>query len=181
MIARLRRVHRRIHLLLWPAVALLFGAALAKRPAVDVRDDWLAALAGAARESEGAGRRIAGQFMLFGSSIDAFGPWPARLSLWTDGTVELTPLRPLDQPELLVYWLPDPFVGDVLPDSAQLLGRLAGTQAQRFHLPSRASVSKSDPGSLVVYSLGHQAVVASARLASIGVWTDPPTAPEGGA
>jgi hypothetical protein len=181
VIARLRRVHYGIHRILWLPIALLFLAALTSRPSSELRNEGQDVLLGSELPLGTKSDATPGPRALVGSSLDAFGPWPARVALFGDGTLELTPLRPLDRPELLVYWLPGTQVGDALPDSAQLLGRLAGTQVQRFRLPPRATASTSGRGSLVVYSLGHQAIVAVAPLSSIGDSGNPSAAGKGGA
>ena len=62
-----------------------------------------------------------------------------------------------DRPELLLYWAPGALAGEALPGDARLLGRVTGTHAQRFTLPAKT-------GSLVLFALGHGAIVATARL-----------------
>lgn len=159
MIAACRRAHRRIHAGLWPVVFVLVAVALFTRRPVDAPTDWPAFLAEAerARATAASGAAAKREIGPLWSRDDAFGAWPARLALFADGTLELRPRRPLDRPELLLYWIPGAFTGDELPDDARLLGRVTGTHAQRFASPANG-------GSLVVYSLGHGAIVASARL-----------------
>lgn len=181
MIARLRRAHRAIHRIAWLPIFLLFVAALSSRRPVEIADDGWAALPAAAHGSGTMRTPTSAPRALLGTSTEAFGIWPARLSVWTDGTLEIEPLRPLDRPELLIYWLSDPLVGETLPDSAQLLGRLAGTATRRFRLPPSSSASPGDPGILVVYSLGHQQVVATARLASLATAPSSPSVGKDGA
>ncbi|MFO0688104.1 MAG: hypothetical protein U0900_05310 [Myxococcota bacterium] len=161
MITGHRRAHRRIHALLWPIVFILVATAITTRRPLDAPADWPAFLAQSEAEhapasaASGSGKtRPTGPLW---TRDDAFGAWPARLALFADGTVELRPRRPLDHPELLLYWVPGAFAGDALPEDARLLGLLTGTHAQRFALPAKA-------GSLVLYALGHGAIVASARL-----------------
>lgn len=103
---------------------------------------------------------------------DAFGSWPARLAWSDDGLVEITPLRPLDRPELLLYWIEDEsedeLEGNALPPDARLVGRIASTSPQRFVLPEAAvaqtRIAGGAHGLLVIYSLGHHEIVATARL-----------------
>ncbi|MBY0399675.1 hypothetical protein K2X89_05225 [Myxococcota bacterium] len=177
MIRDRRRAHRRIHQALWPTLALVFAALLTDRRPIDSREDWPTLLAHSARPLGGDETPASATSHALWSSRDAFGGWPARMALFADGSVEIQPLRPLDRPELLVYWVSEAQPGDRLPDSAHLLGRLAGPLAQRFTLPARAltrigtasSTASPEPstasGALVVYSLGHQEIVATARLA----------------
>ena len=78
--------------------------------------------------------------------------------------VELHPEAYLKAPDVLVYW----HVGalsaeDIIPDGAYLLGGLAGTRAQHFALPDTALHTD---GHLILYSLGHQQMIATASLSS---------------
>lgn len=116
-----------------------------------------------------------------GAGEDLFGVWPARLSWWSDGQIEITPLRPLDRPELLVYWSPGEITGGQIPDDAHLIGRLTSSRPHRFALPETNAGRTADSigraneetsaarGQLVVYSLGHQEIVATARLGPVRV------------
>lgn len=183
MIAAHRRAHRRIHVLLWPAVGLLLAAALATRRPVDAPSDWPGFLAENAEsratgaetrtgiDAASSSRRASDREAPRWSREDAFGAWPARLSRLADGRLEIRPHRPLDRPELLVYWLPGAFDGARLPDDARLLGRLTGSHAQRFALPPEVAtadasgVDDDETGTLVLFSLGHGEIVATARLA----------------
>jgi hypothetical protein len=155
-----RRAHRMLHWALWPLAIAVFGVALMGRRPEDSIREWPAFLTDAAAGAAANRSTSAVRF----ESEEAFGPWPARLRVFADASIELQPLRPLDRPELLLYWSRDPVV-DSLPRNAHLLGRISGTHASRFALPTAAMRDRSDgSGVLVVYSLGHQAIVASARL-----------------
>lgn len=167
MIAAHRRAHRRIHAVLWPLVAALGLAAWSARRPVDAPTDWPGFLAENAGSIRAAAPSSNAPRAPLWTRDGAFGSWPVRLALFEDGRLELRPHRPLEQPELLLYWLPGAFSGDRLPDHARLLGRLAGPQTQRFLLPPDAMRAEDgDPGSLVVYGLGHAEIVASARLSA---------------
>lgn len=177
MIAALRRAHRRLHAALWPVAFAVVVAALATRRPVDAPSDWPAFLARVEQARTTATGRAGStsESRPLWSRDDAFGAWPARLTVYGDGQLELRPRRPLDRPELLLYWIPGALDGDRLPGDARLLGRVTGTHAQRFSLPRGGGA-----GSLVLFSLGHGTIVASARLepaARAGV--DPAAAAEG--
>lgn len=186
MIAAHRRAHRRLHAVLWPAIGVVLAAALAARRPVDAPSDWPGFLAenaeaGSTGIGVGTGTRVApanrstrGRAASPWSREDAFGSWPARLSRLADGRIEIRPHRPIDRPELLVYWLAGDFDGTRLPDDARLLGRLTGSHAQRFALPAGVATAGAsgaedvESGTLVVFSLGHGEIVATARLAPEG-------------
>jgi hypothetical protein len=96
---------------------------------------------------------------------DLFPGWPARLSVRADRSAELKALRPLVAPDVLVYWTPDAAVDlGSLPADAHLVARLGGTAVHRFTLPAHDVPAPA--GALVLYSLGHQEVVAAAVLPS---------------
>lgn len=66
-------------------------------------------------------------------------------------------------PDVLVYWSSERIAADEpFPVSAVLLGALEGVGAQTLNLPAR-DVS----GVLTLYSLGHQAIVATTPVSSI--------------
>ena len=78
--------------------------------------------------------------------------------------VELHPEAYLKAPDVLVYWHVGTMPAEnIIPDGAYLLGALAGTQAWRFALPDTALHAD---GHLILYSLGHQQTIATARLSS---------------
>ena len=165
MIAPLRRRHRRMTAALALAVPALYVLALSGRPPEPVAETLPSALAGDPPPGEvvneyGAlfiGQAVAVRLRGGGS------PW------W----IELEPREPVTRPEVLVYWTPEtPAVADRLPADAFLLGALAGRRTLAFALPEDAL---GRAGQLVLYSLGHQEVVASAPLPAIG---EPPAAPD---
>ncbi len=79
----------------------------------------------------------------------------------TPTAVEPEALEDLRVPEPLVYCAPAGAPIDVLPETATLLGRLAGTGVRRFALPAP---HRDSGGTLLLYSLGHGAVIAGAAL-----------------
>jgi hypothetical protein len=174
VIAAHRRFHRGLQWILWPLVVLVFSVALASRrpdPRIAPWPDWLTASvakpAEPLRPSSPADARVG---VLLDSSEDAFGTWPARLSRWSGRRIEITPLRPLDRPELLVYWIPGEIEAGALPDDAHLIGRLASSRPHRFALPDAAAPKGGTfgaGGQILIYSLGHQEIVATARLADL--------------
>lgn len=151
MNARLRRRHRvatiALALLMPPALAL----ALAARSGSPLSGGLPQALA--ARVASGAPRW---------SRDDLWTVTPIRTQGFAGATseaapvIELTPLRDPMLPDLLVYWSAAR-ASDRLPEGAQLLGRLAGTEARRFAAPAAG-------GRLYLYSLGHARLVDSATL-----------------
>lgn len=151
MNARLRRRHRvatiALAVLMPPALAL----ALAVRGGSHPSDSLPRALVAVA--ATGAPRW---------SRDDLWTVTPIRTRRFAGATseagsvVELTPLRDPMLPDLLVYWSAAG-ASDRLPEGAQLLGRLAGTEARHFALPAAG-------GRLHLYSLGHARLVDSAAL-----------------
>jgi hypothetical protein len=92
-------------------------------------------------------------------------PLHVRVRIATDGTrwLEAQPSEPLLEPEVLVYVLATasrvaaPTGDTALPAGARLLGALSGTLARRWSLPA-------DVDQLLLYSLGHQGVLARGAL-----------------
>jgi len=62
------------------------------------------------------------------------------------------------QPDVLVYLSPAAPAGDSLPESAQLLGSLAGLGAAQLTLPT--TLPSAAP-QFILYSLAHQTIVAT--------------------
>ena len=75
--------------------------------------------------------------------------------------LEIEPLAAPRRPDVLVYWSSDSQVSDQLPEKSYLVGRLEGARKQRFPLPPE---SNRRPGSMYLYSLGHQELVDAAAL-----------------
>ena len=68
----------------------------------------------------------------------------------------------IEAPDMLLYWsASDVESGGQLPSNAYLLGSLQAASRQQVPLPSAA---REKDGRLILYSLGHQEVVASVPL-----------------
>jgi len=80
----------------------------------------------------------------------------------TQLAMELQPRADLKTPDILVYCHPAFSTGTgQLPERAQLLGTLAGTEKRRFILPAAASEQET---SIILYSLAHQKIIAETQL-----------------
>ncbi len=172
MIASHRRRHRLGLLILAPVTLALFAAALWGRqpmPQVSILPHFEASSVDGSRHDEDSPRRMIRQLW---SREDLFPGWPARISVDDRRVVWLQPLRPLIAPDVLIYWSPGKELSERLPDDAHLLGRLAGTRAVRLVLPEHGMTASPGGdgapdrpwGSLTLYSLGHQTIVAQAVL-----------------
>jgi len=80
----------------------------------------------------------------------------------TQLAMELQPRENLKTPDVLVY-CHSAFStsSDQLPESAQLLGTLSGTENRWFILPAAASEYEM---SIILYSLAHQKMIAETKL-----------------
>ncbi len=76
--------------------------------------------------------------------------------------LEVEALEPLRRPDVLLYFSATA-PADTLPADAHLLGSVAHRQTRSFPLPTAAAKG----GHLVLYSLAHQDVVASAALEAV--------------
>ena len=88
-----------------------------------------------------------------------------RVLMSKDGSydVELSSAETNNQPDLLLYWTAGASAGR-LPESSRLLGPYSGG-TQRFVIPADIELSS---GSLILYSLAHQTVFATAEVPSHG-------------
>ncbi len=171
MIAPLRRRHRWTTAVLALAVPVLYVVALSGRVPEPVAEALPSALAG----DSPAGEVVNEYGALFTGQAIAVRLRGGGSSWW----IELEPREPVTRPEVLVYWTPQTTAAaDRLPPDAFLLGALAGRRPQAFAVPSAAL---GGAGRLVLYSLGHQEVVASAPLPAIGAppAEEDPEAPAG--
>ena len=152
-----RQAHRRLILLLAPIAFVLFGAAILDRGGMPV-STALPDFSNRGDVSEGAAASWGDRLW---SKEDLFTGWPARLVAYPNRRFELKPLRPLEKPDVLLYWTPGSGSADSLPSDAHLLGRLGGTGIRRFILPDHGigGPSGRGNGALILYSLGHQEVV----------------------
>ncbi|MDA0322401.1 MAG: hypothetical protein O2923_06745 [Verrucomicrobia bacterium] len=76
--------------------------------------------------------------------------------------VALTGPASLGLADPLLYWSPVAATADALPDQATLLGSVTMPTSSQFVLPEMGG---GHNGHLILYSMGHQRVVASAPLA----------------
>ena len=148
MIAPLRRRHRAVTTVLAVAVPVGFVVALAAR-------DPLPTMA-------------ADDPALEGIAVERPDPWgseePSELSARVDRDagqprLELFGLPHSPGPDGLVY-LTDEIDPDALPPDARWIGAVDGARSQAFDLPPGASGMRT----VLVYSLAHDRVVASAAL-----------------
>lgn len=148
MIRPLRVRHRRVVLTLAIVTPLLFAAGLATRRPIPLSTDG-------ATPPEADRHRDA---EIVDRDESAWGDLPI-LTDWLGGpgaAVRLEVTEPLRQPDLLLYWDPEP-AGDRLSDSALLLGPVGGRRRASWDVPAPV-----EGGRLVLYSLGHGEIVASA-------------------
>ena len=164
MIAPLRRRHRLMTMALAIAVPVLYVVALAARPDEPVTPQLPAALAPApaGEVDNDFGELFSDPPIVVRSRTD--GSRQRRAGVPPKWWLELEPRAPLARPEVLVYWSKSPAT-DRLPEDAWLIGGLAGDRVRAFELPLEAM---GLAGYLVLYSLGHQEVVASAELPAFG-------------
>lgn len=153
MIQPLRNVHRRVSMgmaVVLPAV--LFVGLAARRP-VSISGGHDVALPGRVqllKQSAGGWQRHAMQTSLY-----------RQLDPPYDLYVTLNPVRPLNEPDVLLYWSESPAAKSSLPDRARLLG--AFEPASALALPRDLQPG----GNLILYSLTHQSVVDSAALENL--------------
>jgi len=75
--------------------------------------------------------------------------------------LELSGATALRGPDLLLYWSPRPRPIDTLDSLDILLGSVSGQPRRRFPLPAAAGIQ---PGSIVLFSLAHHAVLGARAL-----------------
>ncbi len=165
MIAPLRRRHRLMTASLAVVVPVLYVVALTARPEETTAVLPLALSEGSTADSGKAGGANPGD--LDNDFGELFTDPRVVVRSRSDGTtwwLELEPRQPITRPEVLVYWSRSAATGR-LPEDAYLIGSLAGDRARAFELPQEAL---GRAGTLVLYSLGHQEIVASTRLPAFG-------------
>jgi hypothetical protein len=153
MIQPLRTVHRRASVVM--AVVLptvLFVGLAARRPVSRLggRAVGLPDRVQLLKETAGGWRRHTIQTSLYGELDPPYNFY-----------VALNPAKPLNEPDLLVYWSGAPAADSNLPDGARLLGEFE---------PARVVALPSDlqpGGTLILFSLAHQSVIDSAALESL--------------
>ena len=154
MIRPLRKRHRAMIVTIAVAVPTLFAAGLASRSPIP---------RAASLSSE-----LGGHPSLVRSGTGSETVWEGEAVVMTPASVNGRPgwliekPEDLQYPDLLVYHLPPgvELTRDGLPGEAVLLGKLAGKRSV-VQQPSGSGVQGSR---LVLYSLGHQQVVATVRL-----------------
>jgi len=143
--------------LLVPALYLL---ALRSRPAVELMQEMPPAVTVAAIPATAK----AGAW----SDLDEARLVRARLTTGDKARwIEIELQAPLQRPDVLIYWTSDN--GDnsgTLPTDSWLLGTLTDSARQHFLLP--VAIPRSGGGQLILYSLGHQEVVASGVISTPG-------------
>jgi hypothetical protein len=181
-----RRIHRLIVLFLAPVALGVFVAAVIDRASAP---DASPAANLLRRTSVSVDRAIERGDVIW-SREDLFVNWPARVIAYqfsgevaergpvpsSHRALEIKPLRPIGKPDVLLYWAPategastqspDGRALTSLPADAHLLGRIGGTGIRRFKLPGHGdwTASRASGGSLILYSLGHQEVIAAGGL-----------------
>ena len=155
MIAALRRRHRVLSLALAPIAVIGFGLALADRTEIPRQERighhpvfaWLSGLS----EIQGATWSVPG----LETWADAGDSWQ---SVWI-GHGSSPALALLQAPDLLLYWSPTEGL-----DDAELVGPLPSFPLSQ-RLPEQARTSD---GHLLLYSLAHDEIVATATLPAVG-------------
>jgi len=158
MILSLRRRHRVMMLSLALILPVAFVAGLVIRQPIPTTENLPVSLA--LLSSEG--------WQLCFEKDDHWPRLPITTRLYanrqsdTHLAMELQPRTNLETPDILVYCHPA-FSSDAgqLPERAQLLGTLAGTEKRRFILPAAASEQQT---SIILYSLAHQKIIAETQL-----------------
>jgi hypothetical protein len=153
MIAELRRVHRFSSVALAVAVPVVFAAAIGARPDAPVN----ASLPSVAHDPYARATHP-----LAWSRPDI----RAELVLAADdsSTVSIDASSLAVEPTVLVYWLETGETSEP-PAAGRLLGAVRGTGPQTIALPAGAALRG---GSVALYSLAHEEVVATAMIAAQG-------------
>lgn len=157
MISPLRKRHRTIISVLMVIVPVLFVGALLVRPEIPVMETT---------PDLHVTDTLVYEQVLF-EADDLWGEKAITTRLKGDQTpalhlaIELEPETPLNLADPLVYWDPSGATTGQLPASAYLLGPMPGTGSRQFSLPDTARFIN---GRLLLYSLAHQELIASATL-----------------
>lgn len=94
--------------------------------------------------------------------------FPGQLDIHGKGVV-LRLHEPLRKPDVLAYWSAQgAAAGRALPGDVHLLGSVSAQRDNYLPLPLWPASSRVDEGFLILYSLGHHEVVASAAVPALG-------------
>ena len=151
----LRRRHRRVVMTLAVLVPVLYLSAIQARRDVPTTNAIVETVSRVGR-LDGTAREVETDWD--GASM--------QVRLWSDGAIlELLPEADPARPDVLVYWTEAGEGAETPSDGAYLLGTLAGAEPRRFVLPD---VALSTGGRLLLWSLAHSELVASAALPATG-------------
>lgn len=162
MTRSLRSAHRRIFVLLLVVLPALVSLALSVRGRVPVNKSLPGA---SATRVEPANLGDAPPALI------APGIWVRTLKDPTDlpRAVELRCDADPKTPDLLLYWGSAPSTDGALPEGALLLGSVSGAGTTTFELPTAArAMAGGRNGSIILYSLARQEVLASGPAATAG-------------
>lgn len=153
MIKRLRQAHRVAFVFLALAIPVLMTRALASRPAETAPVAVSGALPGIDLST------------LNRTWATSLGPIRFRLEAsQAPAALLLASIAIPPAPDLLLYWTPRTGSISSIESGDGLLGRLTGTTPESFRLPSQASTGE---GTVVLYSLGHDSVIATLPVDSM--------------
>jgi len=150
MIQPLRTVHRRAFVVLAVVLpAILLAGIEARRPGTSLteRSPELPATAYLVRESNGLWSQHSIATKIYGRSDSP-----------KDIYVVLRPMKPLNEPDLLLYWSSNTPQGNSLPSESLFVAPYSADES--FALP----LEKGRAGNLMLFSLAHQTVVDFARV-----------------
>jgi hypothetical protein len=155
MILSRRKIHRFSFIVLAIVLPLVFGVGVFLQPQMLPADSSTAPLfalsgAGATQSSEIEASTISAQGFRF--QAQTFQGEGNQMLL------ALTPATVVKLPDPLVYWQAGEAQGETLDPRAILLGSLSGASQRQFALPA---VAQGQDGSLVLYTLGYQRIVAT--------------------
>ena len=155
MISSRRRAHRLIFIGLAFVLPLLLAAAFILRPDVPAPGADFEILRREASFASPSSETLAVEQDTY--AFEAF----VRTNGGGRAVLELRPVIPILEPDLLVYWALGDEEPNTLPSDAILLGSLSGAAARSMSLPDRAARGE---GQALIYSLGYQKVVTQIAL-----------------
>jgi hypothetical protein len=158
VIRRLRQVHRVVFVFLALTIPVVMTRALASRPAEAGPAAPVGGLEGIDPSTLSRTWLTTAGPIRFRLEPPQAAAGPATLLLAPDGI--------LRAPDLLLYWTPRSGPISAIVDGDTLLGRLTGTTPVSVRLPPEAAAGE---GTVVLFSLAHQSVVAALPLDSTQV------------